>query len=112
MPDPNPSDHWNVLASEIGADPTAVPPPPPPPPAVQPPPRPRAERPAKPKPLAPSGNWGELAGSLGIEVPPEPEIKSQRSEAGGQPLQPPATRSGSTGDTGGPIGTHHEATPV
>ena len=74
MTDPNPADHWNLLASEIGAQPAAEPPRP----VV--PPRPAA--PAQPRPAAmpprshaapPKSSWNELASTLGIEIPPEPQ---------------------------------------
>jgi hypothetical protein len=74
MSDPNPQDHWNFLASELGAEPAAEGAAPPPRPASPPPRPPRTEKPAKPKPPAASTDWADLAGSLGLEVPPEERI--------------------------------------
>jgi hypothetical protein len=74
MSDPTPSDHWNSLASELGAKPGAEPgkPPAAPPPAT--PPRQRSAPPAKTHRAPSSGrsNWNDLATSLGIDIPPEP----------------------------------------
>ena len=73
MTDPNSADHWNLLASEIGAEPSAAEPLPAKP--ATPPRQPaRSEVAPQPKPAGEATDWSNLASSLGIEVPPEDRI--------------------------------------
>src|SRR5687767_13252822 len=72
MPEPSSNDPWSALADQLGVDPAAQGEPPPPPAAAPPPPPQRAKPPAPPKPR-PATNWRDIAGGLGVEVPPEPE---------------------------------------
>lgn len=78
------SDHWNHLAQQIGAEATPeTPAPVSPPPAA--PPRPVARKPEAPRPTKKAADWNQLASSLGLEVPAEPE-----PETVAKPPVPPA----------------------
>lgn len=77
MPEPSSADPWSALVNQLGVEPAAQPEITPAAAPVEPStpqaPPPKAAAPKKPRPAA---NWGNIAGQLGVDVPPEPEPAS------------------------------------
>ena len=94
MSDAPKPDRWNSLLETLGVPASELPPPPPPAPpaAARPasPPGPRGKPAAKTRPAnRPTSSWSAIAGSLGLEVPPEPVAPAPPPV---QPLPPRPSR--------------------